>query len=227
MDKVIKSWPSDRRPREKLLMRGANALCDAELLALILRTGTREKNAIDLGEELLSRCGGIHQLLEATPRQLTGIKGIGLAKRTQLLAILELARRALATTMRQHTVLSSSSQVKDFLRLLLAQKNYEVFVCLFLDIQNRLIKTEELFRGSISEAAVYPREIVRQALYHNAAALIVAHNHPSGKAKPSEMDIELTRELRQSMQLIDVTLVDHVIVADKAIYSFAEAGLIL
>lgn len=224
---TIKFWPSEQRPREKLLARGPQALCDAELLALILRTGVRGKSAIDLGQELLHRYGGIHQLLESPAEQLTGIKGLGIAKRAQLIAILELARRALAATLRQRTLLSSSHQVKDFLRLVLAQKKYEAFLCLFLDTQNRLITTEELFRGSLTEASVYPREVVRQAIRHNAAALIVAHNHPSGIAQPSPADARLTAELRQSMALIEVQLLDHLIVAGTDVYSFAEAGRLL
>lgn len=223
---VIKSWPLDQRPREKLLARGPQSLTDTELLAVILRTGVVGKSAIDLGQDLMNRCGGIHQLLEASAQQLTGIKGLGLAKRAQLQAVLELAKRALAAKLGQKEVLTSSEQVKDFLRLLLAQKMHEVFLCLYLDTKNCLIASEELFRGSLTETAVYPREIVRQALHNNAAALIVAHNHPSGLIEPSDADISLTLHLQQSLALIEVRLLDHFIVANTEVYSFAEAGLL-
>lgn len=218
---VIKSWPVDQRPREKLIARGPQSLTDTELLAVILRTGVAGKSAIDLGQDLMNRCGGIHQLLEASSQQLSGIKGLGLAKRAQLQAVLELAKRALAAKLGQKEVLTSSEQVKDFLRLLLAQKMHEVFLCLYLDTKNCLIASEELFRGSLTETAVYPREIVRQALHNNAASLIVAHNHPSGLSEPSDADISLTLHLQQSLALIEVRLLDHFIVANAEVYSFA------
>lgn len=223
---TIKSWPIEQRPREKLLARGPQTLSDAELLAVILRTGTHGKNAVELGQTLLNHNGGVHQLLAASAKQLAEVTGIGVAKLTQLQAVLELARRALASALRQHQLLTSAQQVKDFLRLLLAQKAQESFFCLFLDTQNYLIAAEELFKGTLTETGVYPREIARQALHHNAASLIVAHNHPSGLAEPSEADIALTLELQQSMHLIEVRLLDHFVVAVDDIFSFAEAGLL-
>lgn len=223
---TIKSWPTEQRPREKLLARGPQTLSDAELLAVVLRTGTPGKSAVELGQILLNHSGGIHQLLEASAKQLSPVKGIGIAKWAQLQAVLELARRALTSTLRQRQLLTSTQQVKDFLRLLLAQKTRESFLCLFLDTQNCLITAEELFLGSLTETNVYPREVARQALHHNAASLIVAHNHPTGVAEPSDTDIALTLELRQSMHLIEVRLLDHFVVAPNEIFSFAEAGLL-
>jgi DNA repair protein RadC len=223
---TIKSWPEEQRPREKLLLRGAHALSDAELLAVILRTGSPGKSAVELGQALINHCGGMHELLGATPMQLSQVKGVGQAKRTQIQAMLELARRSLAATIQKRDLLTSTTQVKDFLRSLLIHKNQEAFLCLFLDTQNHLIIAEELFRGSLTETAVYPREVARQALHHNAASLIVAHNHPSGLAEPSQADADLTAELHHSMELIDVRLLDHLIVAGQQVFSFAEAGML-
>ncbi len=223
---AIKDWPEGERPRERLLASGAQALSDAELLAVFLRTGTRGRSAIDLGRDALARFGGLNGLFAADAAALSEIGGFGPAKYTQLQAVLELARRALREDAKQRdTLLSSPGKVRDYLRLILARLEHEVFVALYLDAQNRLLATDELFRGTLTQTSVYPREVVKHALKHNAAAVIFAHNHPSGIAEPSRADEVLTTNLKQALSLVDVKVLDHLIVAGSATVSFAERGL--
>lgn len=225
---AITDWPDDQRPRERLLEQGAGVLSDAELLAIFLRTGIAGKSAVELARELLAHFGdSLADLVAANPAQLTEVKGIGPAKAAQLSATLELARRGLEEKMRSRTTLSSPEAVRDWLRLKLAPVPHEVFIALWLDAQNRLIIVDELFRGTLTQASVYPREVVKQALARNAAAVILAHNHPSGHPEPSAADEMLTRSLREALALVDVRLADHFIVAGNARpLSFAERGLL-
>ncbi|WP_371323104.1 DNA repair protein RadC [Dechloromonas sp. ZY10] len=225
---AISDWPTAERPRERLLSQGAAALSDAELLAIYLRVGVRGKSAVDLARELLQRFdGNLAALASASLPQLAATPGIGQAKAAQLKASFELARRALSQEMEQRDNLTSPDKVRDWLRLQLAHRSREVFLALWLDAQNRLISSEELFTGSLTQTSVYPREVLKSALTHNAAAVILAHNHPSGVAEPSNADELLTRSLRQALALIDVRLLDHFIVAgNQAPLSFAERGLL-
>ncbi len=223
---AIKHWPEGERPRERLLAHGAAALTDAELLAVFLRTGTPGRSAIDLGREALARFDGLNGLFAADEASLSEISGFGPAKYTQLQAVLELARRALREDVQRDTVLSSPGKVRDYLRLTLAKLEHEVFFALYLDAQNKLISTEELFRGTLTQTSVYPREVVKRALKYNAAAVIFAHNHPSGIAEPSRADEMLTSTLKQALLLVDVKLLDHLIVAGSGTVSFAERGLL-
>ncbi len=232
---AIKDLPTDSQPREKLLARGPAALTDAELLAILLRTGIQGKGVLQMAEELLSPpgsqgaaggFGGIAGLLHASADDLSRIKGLGPAKRAELVAVLELARRALAQQLREREVFGSPQAVKHYLQLHLAAKAHEVFAVLFLDSQNRLIALEELFRGTLTQTSVYPREVVLRALHHHAAAVVLAHNHPSGSVQPSRADEALTRTLKTTLALIDVRVLDHVIVAPGAALSMAEEGLV-
>ena len=225
---AISDWPEDERPRERLLRDGAQALSDAELLSIFLRVGVKGKSAVDLARDLLASCdGSLSRLAAASIAELQRIVGMGPAKAAQLKATLELSRRALLEEMASRDVLSSPREVRDYLRLKLAALPYEVFMVLLLDAQNRLIRSEELFRGTLTQTSVYPREIVKLALAHNAAALILAHNHPSGVAEPSRADEQLTLSLRQALALVDVKVLDHFIVAGNAApLSFAERGLL-
>lgn len=223
---AIKDWPEGERPRERLLASGAHALSDAELLAVFLRTGTRGRSAIDLGRDALARFGGLNGLFAADASALAEVGGFGPAKYTQLQAVLELARRALQEDVKRDTLLSSPGKVRDYLRLMMARLEHEVFVALYMDSQNKLITTEELFRGTLTQTSVYPREVVKRALKHNAAAVIFAHNHPSGIAEPSRADELLTSNLKQALSLVDVRVLDHLIVAGSATVSFAERGLL-
>jgi DNA repair protein RadC len=227
---ALKDLPIDAQPREKLLARGPQALADAELLALLLRTGIQGKSVLRMADELLSPpplgFGGVAGLLNATAADLARIKGLGPAKRAELVAVLELARRALAEQLRERPLFSAPQQVKDYLQLQLASRPHEVFAVLFLDSQHRLIALEELFRGSLSQASVYPREVVVRALAHHAAAVVLAHNHPSGCAEPSRADELLTQQLKAALQLVDVRVLDHVIVAAGQALSLAERGLL-
>lgn len=222
----IRDWPAEDRPREKLLDRGAQALTDAELLAIFLRTGVAGKSAVDLARELLDCFGGLSRLCGANQTEVCAAPGLGLAKFAQLQAVMEMARRALAEQMRQGDALSSPAAVRDYLRLTLKERPYEVFAAVFLDAQNRVIGVEELFRGTLTQTSVYPREVVKRALAHNAAALILAHNHPSGAAEASQADRLLTQQLKQALGLVDVRVLDHFIVAGAQILSFAETGLL-
>ena len=225
---AIRDWPAAERPRERLVRHGAAALSDAELLAIFLRVGVRGKSAVDLARDLLASFDGdLASLAAATTRELACLPGIGPAKRAQLAASLELARRALAAPLKLKDALGSPEAVRDWLRLSLGKLPHEVFVALWLDAQNRLIASEELFRGTLTQTSVFPREVVKRALANNAGAVILAHNHPSGLAEPSRADEVLTSSLKQALALVDVKLLDHFIVAGGARpLSFAERGLI-
>jgi DNA repair protein RadC len=223
---AIKDWPEGERPRERLATQGAQALSDAELIAVILGTGTAGRSALDLGREALARFGGLSGLLASGPDQLGRVDGLGPAKSAQLQAVLELARRSLREQMRQSPALSSPDNVRDYLRMTLAHREHEVFIALFLDAQNRLLAADELFRGTLAQTSVYPREVVKRALAINAGAVIFAHNHPSGIAEPSRSDELLTASLKQALALVDVRVLDHLIVAGNSTVSFAERGLL-
>lgn len=224
---ILKDLPPDARPREKLLARGPAALGDAELLALLLRTGMAGKNVLALAQELLDTFGGIAGLLNTGAEDLKRIKGLGgPAKRAELVAVLELARRALAQQLKTRTVFDSPDAVKHYLQLQLAARPHEVFAVLFLDAQHRLLAMEELFRGTLTQTSVYPREVVLRALHHQAGAVVLAHNHPSGVAEPSRADEALTQTLKAALALVDVRVLDHVIVAPGAALSMAERGLL-
>lgn len=225
---AIRDWPAAERPRERLALQGAAALSDAELLAIFLRVGVRGKSAVDLARELLACFNGdLAALGGASVKDLACLPGIGPAKAAQLAATLELARRALAGPLKLKDALASPQAVRDWLRLSLGNLQHEVFVALWLDAQNRLIASEELFRGTLTQTSVYPREVVKRALAHNAGAVILAHNHPSGLAEPSRADEVLTSSLKQALALIDVKVLDHFIVTGGTTpLSFAERGLI-
>lgn len=222
----IKDWPESERPRERLLRQGPAALSDAELLAIFLRVGVTGRSALDLAGDLLDRFRSINTLFAAPLEDFARIKGLGEAKYVQLMAAHELAKRALAEEIRRDTVLNSPDKVRQYLRLRLGHLPHEVFLALFLDAQNRLLAPEELFRGTLTQTSVYPREVVKRALAHNAAAVVFAHNHPSGVAEPSRADEMLTRALKEALQLVDVRVLDHLIVAHGDVMSFAERGLI-
>ena len=223
---AITDWPKDDRPREKLLEKGPAALSDAELLAIFLRTGVAGKSAVDLARELLRKFGSLAHLFAASEKEFCQVLGLGPAKYVQLKAVLEMARRGLHEELKTNDALSSPKSVRDYLRLLLQGRQEEVFVAIFLDAQNRVIATEELFRGTLTQTSVYPREVVKRALHHNAAATIFAHNHPSGIAEPSRADELLTQALKQALALVDVKALDHFIIAGSAAMSFAERGLL-
>jgi DNA repair protein RadC len=223
---AIKDWPESERPRERLLQQGASALSDAELLAIFLRVGVTGRSALDLAADLLDRFKSINALFAAQLDEFRRIKGLGEAKYVQLMAVHELAKRALNEDIRRDSPLNSPSKVRDYLRLRLGHLPHEVFFGMFLDAQNRLLASEELCRGTLTQTSVYPREIVKRALALNAAAVVFAHNHPSGVAEPSRADELLTRALKEALQLVDVRVLDHLIVAHGDIMSFAERGLI-
>ncbi len=223
---AITDWPEGERPREKLLQRGASALSDAELLAIFLRTGVVGKSAVDLARELLHRFGTLTTLFAAREKDFCEIHGMGQAKYVQLQAVLEMARRALHEEMESGDALNSPRAVRDYLQLLLRGRLQEVFMAIFLDAQHRVIASEELFHGTLTQTSVYPREVVKRAMHHNAAAVIFAHNHPSGVAEPSRADRQLTDALKQALALVDVRVVDHFIVAGAGGLSFAESGLV-
>ena len=221
----MKDLPADARPREKLLARGPQALSDVELLAILLRTGMVGKNVFQLSEELLGP-DGIAGLLQATAQSLKLVKGLGPAKQAELLAVFELARRALGQRLKEREAFQTPGAVKQYLQLQLAHKNHEVFAVLFLDSQNRMLAMEELFRGTLSQTSVYPREVVMRALHHQAAAVVLSHNHPSGSVQPSRADEHLTQTLKASLALVDVRVLDHIIVGQGQALSMAEAGLL-
>ncbi|MCX7897945.1 MAG: DNA repair protein RadC [Rhodocyclaceae bacterium] len=224
---AISDWPHEERPRERLCRYGAPALSDAELLAIFLRVGVAGRSAVDLARDLLAHFGSLPRLIAASPQELTRIKGMGLAKATQLCAIIELARRGLAGQMRERPAFESPTVVRDFLGMTLAHAQEERFIALWLDAQHRLIAEETLCQGTLTRASVYPREVVKKALAHNAAAVIFAHNHPSGATEPSLADRTLTHQLKEALALIEVRLLDHFIVAPGAApFSFAERGWI-
>lgn len=223
----LKDLPADARPREKLLARGPAALADVELVALLLRTGTRGRDVFQMAQEILDHFNGLAGLLHAGAEDLRAIKGLGgKAKRAQLLAVIELARRAVAEQLQSREVFGSPDAVKHYLQLHLAHRPHEVFAGLFLDAQNRLIAMEELFRGTLTQTSVYPREVVLKALEHHAAAVVLAHNHPSGSVQPSRADEALTQTLKAALALVDVRVLDHVIVAPGQALSMAEKGLV-
>jgi DNA repair protein RadC len=220
---AISDWPVAERPRERLMALGAAVLTDAELLAVLLRTGVRGKSAVELGRELLAKFDGIAGLFAA---DLSAVKGLGPAKRAQFAAALELARRSIEGRLKATSALTSPGAVRDFLRLTLGRQPHEVFVCLWLDAQHRVIGCEESFRGTLTQTSVYPREIVKAGLKANAAAVIFAHNHPSGAAQPSRADELLTRNLKDALALVEIKVLDHFVVAGSQAISFAERGLL-
>lgn len=222
----LEGLPADARPREKLLARGPAALSDAELLALLLRTGVQGKNVLQLADELVRDFGGVRGLLHSGADALKQVKGLGPAKRAELLAVVELARRALAQELKEKPLFDSPQAVAHYLQLHFGHKPHEVFAVLFLDSQHRLIALEELFRGTLSQTSVYPREVVLRALHHHAAAVVLAHNHPSGAAEPSRADEMLTQTLKSALSLVDVRVLDHFVVTASACRSMAELGLV-
>ena len=223
---LLKDLPEDARPREKLLARGAGALSDAELLALLLRSGIPGKNALQMGQELVDTFGGIGGLLHTGHEALKSIKGLGPAKRAELVAVLELARRALTQQLQDKPLFSTPQAVRDYLQLQLGSRPHEIFAVLFLDAQHRLIALEELFRGTLTQTSVYPREVVVRALALQAGSVVLAHNHPSGEARPSRADEALTQTLKAALGLVDVRVLDHFIVTSTQAVSMAELGLL-
>lgn len=222
---AITDWAAGERPREKLLARGPQALSDAELLAIFLRTGVRGKSAVDLARELLRQHAGLRGLLNADAESLSVTPGLGPAKCAQLQATLELARRHLGEALERGAPLTDPAATRRYLIARLRDRFQEVFACLYLDTRHRVIAFEELFHGTLDGASVHPREVVRQALRHNAAALIFAHNHPSGVAEPSDADRRLTQRLKEALGLVDIRVLDHFVVGDGEAVSFAERGL--
>jgi DNA repair protein RadC len=221
---AITDWPKEQRPRERLIKHGPQALSDAELLAVFLRVGVTGKSAVDLGRDMVGHFGSLNGLFAATLADFSAVNGLGPAKFAQLQAVLELARRALSEDLQSGITMSSPQAVQQYLLLLLSRKQYESFAVLFLDVKNRLIACEELFRGTLTHTSVYPREVVKIALAHNAASVILAHNHPSGSPDPSAADQTLTHALKQALSLVDVRILDHFVVAGRNVYSFAEHG---
>ena len=223
---AITDWPAAERPREKLIELGAEALSDAELLAIFLRVGVVGKSAVDLARDLLTQFGSLNGIFAASEHELSQVHGIGTSKYAQLQAIFEMSRRALSEQLQQRDVFKSPQAVRDYLVLKLGSLKKEVFLVLFLDTQNRLLATEEMFSGSLKETSVYPREVLKRALHHNAAAVIFAHNHPTGIAQQSSADELLTKQLKQALALVDVKVLDHFIVAGNNTLSFLECGLL-
>lgn len=221
---AITDWPADQRPRERLIRHGAAKLSDAELLAVFLRVGAAGKSAVDLGRDMVTHFGSLSGLFSASLSDFSSINGLGPAKYAQLQAVLELARRSLSEELQNGVTLGSPQAVKQYLQLLLGGRSYESFAVLFLDVKNRLIACDEMFRGTLTHASVYPREVVKVALAHNAAGVILAHNHPSGTPDPSHADHMLTQSLKQALSLVDVRVLDHFVVAGRHVYSFAEHG---
>ncbi len=222
---TINQWPEAERPREKLLRHGASRLSDAELLAIFLRTGVKGASALDVARHLLKTFGGLRGILAASPERFCEGRGLGLSKYAQLQAVLELAQRNLMESMVREDVLTSSEITRHYVKARLRPYDREVFLCLFLDNQHRVIAQEELFQGTIDGAMVHPREVLKRALFHNAAALIFAHNHPSGVAEPSQADIGITRRLRTALELVDIRTLDHLVVGESEVVSMAERGL--
>ncbi len=223
---AITDWPANERPREKLLEQGAESLSDAELLAIFLRVGVVGKSAVDLARDLLSRFGSLNAIFAASEAELSQIHGIGSSKYVQLQAIFEMSRRALNEQLQQRDVFKSPQHVRDYLILKLGSLNREVFLVMFLDAQNRLNATEEMFSGTLTQTSVYPREVVKRAMHYNAASVIFAHNHPLGVAEQSAADEMLTKQLKEALALVDVRVLDHFIIAGNQTLSFAERGLL-
>ncbi len=222
---AISQWPADERPREKLTKNGAGALSDAELLAIFLRTGVKGKSAVDVGRDLLRQFGGLRQVLNAGQTALAGASGLGPAKSAQLMAALELGKRYLAQKLEKEGPLTSPKQAADFLTHQLRDQAREVFAVVYLDTRHQVITYEELFHGTISGATVHPREVVKSALRYNAAAIIIAHNHPSGIAEPSRADATLTARLKEALQMVDIRLLDHLVIGDGEFVSMADRDL--
>lgn len=225
-DSGIKSLPQEVRPREKILSKGPSSLTDCELLAILLRTGIVGKGVLQMASEILKHFGGLTGLLSTGALELKKIKGLGPAKRAELMAVLELARRSIMQDMEDRPVFTSPGIVREYVQMLLGNKSREVFAVLFLNAQNHLLASDEMFHGTLGEASVYPREIVQRCIQHQAAAVIFAHNHPSGSLQPSASDIELTHNLRKVLAMIGVNVLDHIIVTRNASLSMAESGLI-
>lgn len=223
---AITDWPADERPREKLMQKGAASLSDAELLAIFLRVGVVGKSAVDLARDLLNAFGSLNGIFTASPNQIASVHGMGASKYCQLQAIFEMSRRALSEELKQKDTLKSPKQVRDYLCLQLGQMPREVFMVLFLDAQNRIQAQEILFEGTLTQTSVYPREVIKRTLYHNAASVIFAHNHPSGIAEQSRSDETLTQALKSALDLVDVRVLDHFVIAGNTIMSFAEQGLL-
>jgi len=221
----ITDWPEEERPRERLLQHGAEVLSDAELLAIFLRTGVKGKTALDLARELLEQFGGLRGLLSASQTEFCQAKGLGVAKYVQLQANLELSRRYLSEHLQRGEALTNPNITRQFLTQQLRNYDKEVFACLFLNNKHHVLSYEELFQGTLDAASVYPREVVKRALYHNASAIIFAHNHPSGVAEPSQADISITQHLKKALALFEVRVLDHFIIGDTA-FSFSEQGLL-
>ena len=222
----IADWPENERPRERLLKLGAGALSEAELLAIFLRSGIAGTTAVEVGRALLTQFGSLGRLFAATLEEISNVRGLGPAKYVERQAVVEMVKRALSEQIGERDAMSSPRAVREFLQLTLGGKGNEVFVVLFLDAQNRLLASEELFRGTLTQTSVYPREVVKAALRNNAAAVIFAHNHPSGIAEPSRADELLTETLKQALSLVEIKTLDHFIVAGSRTVSFAERGLI-
>jgi DNA repair protein RadC len=223
---VLKDIPVGARPREKLLAHGPASLADVELVALLLRTGLQGVSVLQLADSMLQAFGGLRGLLHADPADLKRVKGLGPAKRAEISAIVELVRRSLVEELVATPVLDAPAKVKDYLRLQLGTRAHEIFAVLFLDAQNRLLALEEMFRGTLTQTSVYPREIVKRALELHAGAVILAHNHPSGAAEPSRADEYLTQTLKSALALVDVRVLDHLVVGHDEVISFAERGLL-
>ena len=226
MHSPITNWPKMEQPREKMRTHGASALTDAELLAIFLRVGVKGKSAVSLAQDLLHYFGNLPRLLSCTPEELTRIHGMGISKWSQIQAAYELVKRSLEETLCEESVFTSSDYAREYLQAKIGRLPHEVFLCLYLDSGMRLIECQELFRGSLGHTAIYPREILKEALSRNASALIVAHNHPSGNHIPSKSDQELTKTLIKTLNLVDIPLLDHCIVSGTGFFSFLEAGLI-
>lgn len=226
LSRAIPQWPADDRPREKLLQRGPSSLSDAELLAIFIRTGTAGRTAVDIARELLTRFGSLRALLTADLADFSSTAGIGPAKFAQLKAIIEIGQRFLGESLSPGQALTDPDVVRSYLAVRLRDRPHEVFCCLYLDNRHRVLAFEELFRGTINGAAVYPRELVKQALAHNAAAVILVHNHPSGVAEPSRADESLTRRISEALALVDIRVLDHLVVGDGETISFSERGLL-
>lgn len=220
----INHWPPHQRPRERLIRDGAGALSDAELLAIFLRVGVRGQDAVALGQQMVHHFGSLQRLFGASLQEFSALNGLGPAKFAQLQAVMELARRAMLEEIRSDVILASPMAVKQYLRLLFNGRSFESFFVLFLDVKNRLIDTRELFRGTLTHTSVYPREVVKEALARNAASVMLAHNHPSGSAEPSNSDLVLTRALVQALALVEIRILDHFVVAGQHVHSFAEHG---
>ena len=223
---TISNWPIDERPREKLLKKGPDALSDAEILSIFLRTGTKGASALDLARQLLDRFSGLRQLIDTNQTEFCLTKGLGKVKYIQIQAAIELGRRYLQAGLENGETFSNPEQTREYLSMKLRSYPYEVFACLYLDNHHRLISFDKLFFGTIDSTQVHAREVIRAAIKHNAAAVIFSHNHPSGIAEPSQADIDLTQELKKALALIDVRVLDHMIIGDKCAISFAERGIL-